>query len=133
MIFEAPDKQSLLRKAKSLADAGRLDEAYEIIVALTLQHTTNSIANLSSAWAEMLLGRLRKRFSNKDAYPQRLTNIGEIRRYRLKSREAFLLGLVDGTTTIDELIAISPVDELDTLRALAHLIDLGLLGIGPYA
>lgn len=125
---------SLLEKATGLAEKGRLDEAYELICILAFNTSRASqVRALKAAWRAALLDKLRKRFSNLNAYPQRLTSNTEVKRFQVKSREAFILGLIDGTVTLDDVLAISPVDELDTLRAMARLIDLGLLGIGTPA
>lgn len=125
---------NLLEKAKHLAEKGKLDEAYELICILAFNgNHADYVRTLRSAWRAALLDTLRKRFANLNAYPQRLTSNAEVKRFQVKSREAFILGLIDGTVTLDDIIAISPVDELDTLRALAKLVDLGLLGVGESA
>ena len=125
---------NLLEKATGLADKGKLDEAYELICILAFNTSRSSqVRALKAAWRAALLDKLRTRFCDLKAYPQRLTSNAEVKRFQVKSREAFILGLIDGSVTLDDILAISPVDELDTLRALARLIDLGLLGDGTPA
>lgn len=125
--------QNILESAKKLAEAGKYDEAYELLLSLSFELSSNSFLDFRTLCHDILLESLRKRFSDLTLYPQRLTGNRELRKYQLKSREAFILGLIDGALTLDDILAISPVDELDTLRALARLLDLGLIGFGHAA
>jgi hypothetical protein len=126
--------ENSLQHAKRLAEAGKLDEAYEMLVSLSYgQVPTHTITHLYAALRKSILEKLRQRFPNPNAFPQRLTSNADVKQYHLKAREAFILGQIDGTLAIDDIIAISPVDELATLQALARMIDLGLLGIGVSA
>lgn len=124
------EPSDLLAKAKALAGAGKIDEAYELILALSFEYSSDSFVGMREGWQRILLDRLYKRFPNREVYPQRVPFAGSLRRFNLKSREAFLLGCIDGNFTLDEIIAISPVDELDTLRAVARLQDFGLIAFG---
>lgn len=127
------EPNDLLAKAKALAEAGNVDEAYELVLALSFDYSSESFVGLRAGWERILRDAMTKRFPDLGVFPQRLPFTGSLRNYRLKSREAFLLGCIDGNFTLDEIIAISPVSELDTLRALARLVDLGLIGLGHSA
>jgi hypothetical protein len=131
-MFDSRDDDTLAR-AKSLADAGKYDEAYELILGLTFELSSHSFLDFRTLCRDILLKGLRARFADLNVYPQRLTTDRELRNYKLKAREAFIVGLIDGTLTLDDILAVSPVDELDTLRALARLLDLGIIGIGHQA
>jgi hypothetical protein len=55
--------------------------------------------------------------------PQEITSLA------LDSRSAFILGLVDGMSTIDMVLDMSGIPRLDTLRVLLELVQQGVLKI----
>lgn len=119
-----------LQAAQRLADQGRIEQAYELFDELFYERDSTLVAATRSRLRDMLLTKLRRRFADPLAMVTRLCDNDEIKRHRLRAREAFLLGLMDGALTLDDILAISPVDELDTLLCLAKLADLRLIAIG---
>lgn len=116
-------------RARKLALEGRLEEAYDILVGVTGHNNRTTLFNLRSEWRNDLLRELRKRFADLTVYPQR-TPTADLKKLNLKSREMYVYELFDGVTSLEDAIALSPVDELDTLRSVARLVDLGLLSLG---
>lgn len=116
-------------RAKRLAGNGDLEGAYDIISELPGRDSRETFMAMRRSWREALLVTLRARFPSMEIYPLPAQNIRDLKRFNLKSREVFVLGLYDGVTSLDDAVAVSPVDELDTLRATDRLISLGLLRI----
>ena len=116
-------------RARKLALEGKIEEAYDILVGISGQENRQTIFNLRAEWRTALLVALRKRFPNMGLFPRRLVDGAAVKKFALKSREAYVLELFDGVTTLEDAVALSPVDEVDTLRSVARLIDLGVLGL----
>lgn len=119
-----------VNRARKLALEGKIEEAYDILVGVGGHNTRTTLFNLRSAWRQELLRALRARFTDTSVYPRRLVDAAALKQYALKSREAYVLELFDGVTSLEDAVALSPVDEVDTLRSVARLIDLRLLTLG---
>jgi hypothetical protein len=115
-----------LQRVRELMDDGDLVQAYDLLIAHKEQLYVNS---LLTDLSQILLRELRSRFWDLGVYPQRHALIADIRSYKLYSHDVYILGLFDGATTVGEALAISPSDELKTLRSIAKLCDLGLLSV----
>ncbi len=51
----------------------------------------------------------------------------EVMKYNLPAAAGFLLSLIDGRLSIDELLAVSGMDPFEALRALSNLLDAGIV------
>lgn len=118
-----------VNRARKLALEGRIEEAYDILVGVTGHNNRTTFFNLRTEWRNDLLKTLRKRFTDLAIYPQRLAGV-DVKKLNLKSREMYVYELFDGVTSLEDAIALSPVDEVDTLRSVARLLDLGALQVG---
>lgn len=116
-------------RARKLALEGRIEEAYDILVGVTGHNNRTTFYNLRTEWRNELLKALRQRFTDMSVYPQRVAG-SDIKKLSLKSREMYVYELFDGVTSLEDAVALSPVDELDTLRSVARLMDLGVLRVG---
>jgi hypothetical protein len=63
------------------------------------------------------------------AVPELLIQPSAITRYQLPADAGFVLSLVDGETTVEQLIALSGMDAFEALRILNDLIDAGIAGL----
>jgi hypothetical protein len=50
---------------------------------------------------------------------------------RLRADEAFMLGLIDGQATLEEIVDTSELPQLVALQLMERLCELGLVGCGP--
>ncbi len=123
-----------VNRARRLAERGEVEQAYQILMGVTDQKNASTLNNLLAVWKDELLTDLRKRFPDLRIYPQRAGNPTEdLKKYNLRAKEVYILNLFDGVTTIEDALAISPVDEFETLRATSKLIKLGLIQLGQPA
>jgi hypothetical protein len=76
-----------------------------------------------------LLQRYRKRVGETGAAPKLMIQPSEITHHHLPADAGFVLSLVDGETTVEQLIALSGLDAFEALRILNHLIDAGIAGL----
>jgi hypothetical protein len=99
-----------LLEAASRRDAGRLD----------LQ-----------GYLEMLKSRLHERYRERvggpASVPQLRMRPDEVLRFNLPATAGFLLSLVDGQTSVEDLVSLSGLDAFEALRVLAGLLDAGII------
>ena len=74
-----------------------------------------------------LLKGYRERVGGAQTIPRLLVNPSEITRYNLPADAGFLLSLLDGATSIEDLVSLSGMDAFEALRILHNLIDAGIV------
>jgi hypothetical protein len=57
----------------------------------------------------------------------------EVLKYNLPAPAGFLLSIIDGSVSIDELLQVSGMDPFEALRALHNLLDAGIVEARPGA
>ncbi len=62
--------------------------------------------------------------------PRLRSDAGPITRYNLPTDAGFLLSMVDGMTSVEDLVSLSGMDAFDTLHSLRGLMDAGLVEMG---
>lgn len=85
------------------------------------------IARAEQAYTE----RLRRRDFSYDRTPVALPEAFVDDGVDVRSDESFLLSLIDGETDIKSILWLSPLREVDVLRALERMLDRGLIRIDP--
>lgn len=116
--------QLTLSQARKLSDNGKLLDAYDIVINLAESFGENDELRLLRETLRGALHRqLARRFGDRSMRLQQLVSASELRNKRLRARDALLFEKVDGASSIDDILAVSPLDELDTFAALARLID----------
>ncbi len=63
----------------------------------------------------------------REVRPVRTEKNADIENFVLTTQEAFILGLCDGQTTVEELKSLSQLNEMETTRALLRLKSMGLI------
>jgi hypothetical protein len=74
-----------------------------------------------------LLDRYRERVGGMDVVPSVRVGARELLKFNLPASTGFLLSLVDGKTSVNDLISLSGLDPFETLRMLANLLDAGVV------
>ena len=82
------------------------------------------------SYIDMVRGRLVQRYRDRvgdtGAAPRMVIDPSEITAFDLPTDVGFMLSLVDGKTSIDELIALSGMDAFEALRILDELVAAGI-------
>ena len=82
-------------------------------------------------YIDMVRSRLlkghRERAGGAQAVPRLLVDLSEIMRDNLSSDAGFLLSLLDGATSVEDLVSLSGMDAFEALRILHKLIDAGIV------
>jgi hypothetical protein len=76
-----------------------------------------------------LLKRYRQRFADGEAVPFLRIAPQQVMKYNLPATAGFVLSLVDSTTSVDDLIALSGMDPFEALRILHQLFEAEILGV----
>ena len=122
------DSESLFAKAQALLGQGRLEAALDLFEALALQSPSQpEVQQQLEAVRSQLLKRYRECVGDPVLAPQLCLSLPEIMKFNLAAQTGFLLSLVDGNTTTEDLISLSGMDSFEALRTLNGLFQLGIL------
>jgi hypothetical protein len=70
----------------------------------------------------------RSRVGSGEGVPRLQIPPAEVMKYNLPAAAGFLLSMIDGRISVDELLAVSGMDPFEALRALSNLLDSGIVG-----
>ena len=117
----------LLDKARSLLGNDDLEGALSMFrAAADLDPDRIEIESYIDMIRARLVQRYRDRVGDTGAVPRRVVDPSEITARDLTAEEGFMLSLVDGKTSIDELVALSGMDLFEALRILNELLAAGI-------
>lgn len=109
-----------------LAAAGRVEDAYELLAVADGPSMPPEAHAFKERLRKKMQQELTRRFPTHDVVLRR-SPASDLRSLPLCSREVFLLHLFREELPLRDALALSPLDELDNLRGIAKLIDLGLV------
>ena len=120
----------LVGEAGERLEAEDLEGALDLFrAAADLEPDRIEVEGYIDAIRSQLLQCYRKRVGETGAVPKLLIRPSAITRYQLPADAGFVLSLVDGETTVEQLIALSGMDAFEALRILNNLIDAGIAGL----
>jgi tetratricopeptide (TPR) repeat protein len=118
----------LAEDALKLMREGHLEAALELFETM-LRRDADALEVQS--YLEMvrskLMDRYRERVGGLEAVPHVRVSGDALMRFNLPATTGFLLSLVDGRTSVNDLISLSGLDPFDTLRALTGLLETGVV------
>lgn len=120
----------LLREAQALAERGADGEALELLEGVARE----APAHLESQAAlELLRAHLyqRQRVRTKGGAGVLRVKLGpqEILRFNLPPNAGFVLSMIDGHTSADELVALTAMDPFEALHTIGKLMDAGIVEV----
>lgn len=122
----------LLGDALAQLRVGRVQEGFELLETLAQREPPDLDAH---AFLELARGTLlrsyRQRAGNGESVPHVLIPPAQVMKYNLPAAAGFVLSLIDGKISLDELLAVSGMDSFDALRAFTSLLDAGIVGARP--
>jgi hypothetical protein len=126
----AAQPAQLLREAQALAERGADTEALELLESAA----RNAPGHLESQAAlELLRASLyqRERARTKGGAGVLRVRLGpqEILRFNLPPNAGFVLSMIDGHTSADELAALTAMDPFEALHTIGKLIDAGIVEV----
>jgi tetratricopeptide (TPR) repeat protein len=123
--------EALLRNAQKLLRKQDLEGALALFeTAADLDPRRIEIEGYIDMVRSRLLKGYRERVGGGQTLPRLRADPGEVTRYNLPADAGFLLSLLDGATSVEELISLSGMDAFEALRILNKLIDAGIVESG---
>jgi len=120
----------LVEEAQARLEAEDLEGALDLFrAAADLEPDRIEVEGYVDAIRSRLLQCYRKRVGERGAVPKLLIQPSEITRHQLPADAGFVLSLVDGETTVEQLISLSGLDAFEALRILNDLFDAGIAGL----
>jgi len=124
--------ESLLREARELV---RRDELEMALDHLSLVAQLDPGRAEVQGYIEMVRSRLLRRYRDKVGefrwVPRVVAKPEAIKRYNLAADAGFLLSLLDGATSVDQVLSLSGMDAFQCLRILCRLVDAGIAVVEP--
>jgi hypothetical protein len=128
---QPPPKSPLLDGALDLFNLNDFEGALELLNKADRQGVVDPRLHPTRAQCEVQLLKLYEtRLGDQQKTPKVKVASGELVWLNLDNRAGFVLSMVDGFVTYDELFALSGMTRLDTARVLAQLVRDGVIGTG---
>ena len=122
--------EALLKDAHEALRCEDLENALDLFqVAAQLDPDRFEIEGYVDLVRSHLLKRYRERIGDLQAVPRLLVGGGEVRRFNLAPDGGFMLSLVDGSTSFEQLVSLSGMAAFEAFRNLIALLDAGILGV----
>jgi len=126
----SPAVKSVAKEARTLMGRGRLDDALELLQSASEgQPGGLELQALFDLVRARLLDGYRRSFGNLTATPACASGGADPTRFNLPSEAGFLLSMVDGATSVADLISLSGMDDFEALRLLHSLRECGLVEV----
>lgn len=122
--------EEIFRAAQAFFDAGNVADAAALARRAYELSPATSTANLLRQAEAALTEVLREEFSGVQV-PRLRVDSEVLRRLPLSAPERYLLSRVDGQRTVEAIIQVSPIHELDALRCFRGFVDQGLVELLP--
>ncbi len=115
--------KELLDEAIGLLGKNQLDPAYELLQMIIINNPDNSKANKFLDTAKgLLLKDYLNEIGDTDAVIELKKNMDEIMKINLTKESAFIVSMIDGNSSVDELFTLSGIDRFIFMRNLVMLL-----------
>jgi hypothetical protein len=117
------DARRIVHEVGPLIDGEQWESALELLRSPGVSETT---VLEYEATVEVVRSRLFGQYAERvgvDGVPALRDGAGDITSYNLPSDAGFMLSMIDGTTSLPDLISLSGMDAFEALRIVDHLLD----------
>jgi len=80
-----------------------------------------------------LVKRYRDRMGALDGVPRLSLGLSDVMKFNLPAHAGFMLSLIDGDTSLGDIVSLSGMDSFEALRVLNDLIEAGIVSLGSAA
>jgi hypothetical protein len=127
--FEPPSREAILEAAVARGD---YSAALVLAEALVGEDPSNERAmSYVTSCRRLLAQEYQARLGSGQHRPRVAMSPGEIHALSLDHRAGFVLANIDGTSTLEEILDVSGMSALDTLRTLYDLVQQGVVVLDP--
>ncbi len=121
---------ALVREATKLFRAGELEGALDLFETVARRDAARiEVQSYIEMLRSQLLKSYRERVGSRDGTVRLLIDSDAVMKFNLPTTAGFVLSLVDGSTSVNDLMSLSGLDAFDTLRILTGLRDAGIVEI----
>jgi len=121
---------ALLRDAQDLLRAENYEGALELYqAAASLDPARVELEGYVDLLRCRLVKVYRERIGDGGRVPKLLVPLDRITRFNLPTEAGFVLSLIDGRTSFDQLLSVSGMGPFEALRIFARLVDARIVGI----
>ncbi len=121
---------NLAEDAQRMMREGHLDAALELFETVARRDPDRlEVQGHVEMVRSKLLSRYRDHIGDLDAAPEVKLSAKDLLGFNLPATAGFLLSMVDGQTSVNELVTLSGLDTFEALRILANLLDAGIVGM----
>jgi hypothetical protein len=121
---------ALVREATKLFRAGELEGALDLFETVARRDAAKiEVQSYIEMLRSQLLKSYRERIGSRDGTVRLMIDSDAVMKFNLPTTAGFVLSLVDGSTSVNDLMSLSGLDAFDTLRILTGLIDAGIVEI----
>ncbi|MGH0034396.1 MAG: hypothetical protein ACQGVK_05165 [Myxococcota bacterium] len=124
----SPAVRAIASEARQLMAGEHMDSALELLASAAEGMPAGlEIQALLDLVRARLVARYRGSIGDTGAVPTCSPSAGDLRNYNLPSEAGFLLSMVDGSTSVADLISLSGMDDFEALRLLHGLREAGIV------
>ncbi len=122
--------ESMTKAARDLIRQGSYDEALDVLRASSAADLFNiDIESTIELVRSRLIKQYREKVGDTTAIPMLRADAAAIRTFNLPSDAGFMLSLVDGATSVADVISLSGMDDFESMRILQGLLEAGIVEI----
>ncbi len=123
---------SLLADALELFRKGEVQESLELFETLANENPRRMEIQ---GYFELVRSHLYKYYHEQVTDPSRVLKVKiapeEMMRFNLPANAGFVLSMVDGRTSVNEILALSGMDPFDAVRVVGKLLEAGIVEVSP--
>jgi hypothetical protein len=126
------EHEALLAEALALFRRGETQESLEMFETLARENPRRleTEGYLELVRSHLYL-RYRERFRDASSVLRVKVTPQEMMRFNLPANAGFVLSMIDGRTSVSEILALSGMDPFDAVRVVHKLLDAGIVEVSP--
>jgi tetratricopeptide (TPR) repeat protein len=123
---------SLLADALELFREGEVQECFELLETLVRENPRRmEIQGYYELVRSHLFGYYRERVADASGVLKLKITPEEVMRFNLPANAGFVLSMIDGRTSVNEVLALSGMDPFDAIRLVSNLLEAGIVEVSP--
>jgi tetratricopeptide (TPR) repeat protein len=127
--FPIEEEENKLNEIKKLINEKKFEESYELAKLLCHEKPEDEEAKkLFNISRESLMEKFTRIFKNTGVIPFLKIEMTELMNYSLTQEDGFIISLIDGKSTLQEVIDASGLNDFDCKRILSRLLELKIIG-----
>lgn len=128
--YSVEEEDNTLQKIKELINERKFEEAYDLAKPyIDVEPENTELKHYMEILNDSLNEKYNRTFKNLKAIPKMKVDLTDLLNYSLTQQDGFVISLIDGKSTIQEIIDTSGINAFDCKRILSKLMTLGIIEI----